>query len=784
MANDVGKAYVQIVASAEGISGSIQNVLNGEASQAGTQAGRIISNNVGQSMGKTGKAMSLGLTTPIVGALTGAVKTASGFEDAMAKVQAISGATGEDFDKLTGLARDMGSKTKFSASEAAEGLQYMAMAGWDTAQMVGGLPGILDLAAASGESLGTTSDIVTDAMTAFGMQAEEAGHFADVIAAASNNANTNVSMLGESFKYVAPVAGSMGFSVEDTSVALGLMANSGIKASQAGTSLRTLLTNMAKPTDQMKHAMDTLGVSPDDGHGNMKSLSEIMGDLRAGFGDLQISEEDFNDAFTTLNDQLANGELTENQYNDALDELTEAAFGAEGALKAKTAAALAGKQGMSALLAIVNASPDDFNDLSESINNADGTAKEMAKIMQGTLGGKMTVLKSQLEELAISFGNVLMPVLSKVIEHVQNIVDWFNGLDDSQRKMIITIAGIVAVVGPALVIGAKIIGVISALAGIIPILTGAFALLVSPVGIVIGVIAALIAVGVLLYKNWAKVKESAGNVWEGIKSAFQSIKDKVSGVWDNVRNTTSETWSNVKEKVSSAVESAKDKVTGVWDAIKTKTANVWNTVKTTVGDVVNDVKLKVSTKIESVKTKVTSIWDTIQSKTSSIWESVKTKISNTVENIKNTVGETFESIKKKITQPMEDAKAKVDSIVQKIKGFFPISIGNIFSNIKLPKFRVTTTSGPLGIPVPKIEKYDNYRGGIAKALSIYTVAERGQEAIVPLTNSSYMRPFAQAIAKEMPGSSGTYYITIDGAKDPKAVVDELLRRVELKARTV
>ena len=205
------------------------------------------------------------------------------FESGMSKVEAISGATGEDLAALTDKAKEMGAKTKFSATESAEAMQYMAMAGWKTSDMLNGIEGIMNLAAASGEDLATTSDIVTDALTAFGLSAQDSTHFADILAQASSNANTNVSMMGETFKYVAPVAGAMGYSAEDVALAVGLMANSGIKASQAGTSLKAALVNMVKPTDDMRGVMERLGISIQNADGSIKPFGELIGDLRDKF---------------------------------------------------------------------------------------------------------------------------------------------------------------------------------------------------------------------------------------------------------------------------------------------------------------------------------------------------------------------------------------------------------------------------------------------------------------------------------------------------------------------
>lgn len=323
------------------------------------------------------------------------VQTGMDFSAAMSEVGAISGASSKDMQVLTATAREMGASTQFSATEAADGLKYMAMAGWDTQQMVSGLPGILDLAAASGESLGTTSDIVTDALTAFGMQASDSGHFADVLAMASNKANTNVSMLGESFKYVAPVAGALGYSAEDTSVALGLMANSGIKASAAGTALRTTLTNMANPTDAMKGAMDQLGLSLTNADGSMKSLGEVTTDIQKAFSG-----------------------LTEEQ-------------------KAQYAATIAGKEGMSGFLAIANATEKDTNKLRDAIYNCDGAAKDMAATMNDNLAGDITKLQSAWQGLQIELFTAVEPALrqvvqaitSTVIPAISDLLSWLTGLN-------------------------------------------------------------------------------------------------------------------------------------------------------------------------------------------------------------------------------------------------------------------------------------------------------------------------------------------------------------------
>lgn len=246
--------------------------------------------NLGNSISGVGKKM-MPVSTAVGGLGIAAVKTAADFDSAMSQVAAVSGATGDDLQALRDKAREMGEKTKFSASEAAQAMNYMAMAGWKSKDMISGIDGIMNLAAASGEDLATTSDIVTDALTAFGLTAADSGHFADILAAASSNANTNVSMMGETFKYCAPIAGALGFSAEDTAEAIGLMANAGIKSSQAGTALRTIMNNLAGDVKISGQAIGDVTIATTNADGSMRSLSDILADCRAAFGGLTESEK-------------------------------------------------------------------------------------------------------------------------------------------------------------------------------------------------------------------------------------------------------------------------------------------------------------------------------------------------------------------------------------------------------------------------------------------------------------------------------------------------------------
>ena len=301
--------------------------------------------------------------------LADTVGTYGAFEESMSNVKAISGATGEEFEKLTAKAKEEGATTKFTAKDSADAFGYMAMAGWKTEDMLNGIDGIMSLAAASNEDLATTSDIVTDALTAFGLQASDSGHFADVLAQASANANTNVGMMGESFKYVAPVAGALKYSVEDVSLALGLMANASVKGSMAGTSLKTSLANLAAPTDKMQGAMDRYGISLTKRNGEMKTLHEVLDNLRSSLGGLSETEQ------------------------------------------TAAASTIFGKEAMAGMLAIINASADDYNKLTAAVNNADGASQQMADTMLDNMNGSFTLLQSAVDGAKIALGERLSPYL-------------------------------------------------------------------------------------------------------------------------------------------------------------------------------------------------------------------------------------------------------------------------------------------------------------------------------------------------------------------------------------
>lgn len=422
MALKVGELFASFDLDASGMNGTIRSI---ESSLEG----------IGASMVQVGSTLSSALTQPLVSFGKNALDAGMSFTAQMSTVEAISGATADEMEKLNAKALEMGSTTQFTATEAGEALEYMAMAGWKTDDMLEGLAPIMNLAAASGENLGTTSDIVTDALTAFGLKAEDAGHFSDILAVASSNANTNVSMMGETFKYVAPVAGALGYKAEDVAMAIGLMANSGIKAGQAGTALRAALSSMANPSDKAANYMDKVGISLTTASGEMKPFNELIGDMRKGFSKLSDAEQ------------------------------------------VQAAAAIFGQEAMSGMLAIINASDEDIAKLTASIEDCDGATQRMADTVLDNAKGDLTLFQSAVEGAQVALFKLNEGAIRGVIQSATGLVEKFNAADDATKQLALKAGILAAAMGPALVYGGK-------LAMMLAKIGPALAALVSPMGLV------------------------------------------------------------------------------------------------------------------------------------------------------------------------------------------------------------------------------------------------------------------------------------------------------------
>ena len=620
----------------------------------------------------------LPVTGAVTAAGTAAVKTAADFESAMSKVSAVSGATGSDLDALSAKAREMGSKTKFSASEAAEAMNYMAMAGWKTEDMLGGIEGVMNLAAASGEDLATTSDIVTDALTAFGLSASDSGHFADVLAAASSNANTNVSMMGETFKYCAPIAGSLGFSVEDTAEAIGLMANAGIKSTQAGTALRTIMTNLSGDVKICGSSIGEVTVATTNADGSMRDLSDILADCRTAFSGLTESE------------------------------------------KASAAESLVGKNAMSGFLALMNAGEDDVSKLSNAINGCDGAAQDMADTMNDNLEGQLTILKSQLQELAISFGEILLPAVKNIVSFLQGFIDVLNNMPDGVKQTIVTIALIAAALGPVLIIVGKVISAVGTIMTIVPKVVGvingvktAFAalnvtMLANPIVLIIAAIAALVAAFIYLWNTnedfrqfwidlWEDIKEVAIACWEAISeffsSAWEAIRNTASTVWNAIAGFFTGLWEGIKNTFTMVVNAISTFLTNAWNAIKTTAQTMWNAIagffttiwtgiSTTVQTVVNAISTFLTTAWNTIKTTITTILNGISTVFSTIWNAIKTAVTTVVNSIATTISTVWTNIKNTVSGILDALKSAVSTAFSAMWNGIKTTITGIYNTIK------------------------------------------------------------------------------------------------------
>lgn len=481
---------------------------------------------LGQRMMTAGGIMTATITTPIVRAGKTLLDLSTDFESTMAKVRSVTlSATETQMDQLADAAINLSESSKYSATEAADALYYMGLAGWDAAEMMSALPNVLNLAAAGDMDLARASDIVTDYVTAFGLTADESTHLVDVLAQTMANSNTDVDQLGQAFSYVAPVAGALGYTVDDVSHALGIMANNGIKGSKAGTALRMLMSRLAKPTGEVQRAIDQLGLSLTDADGNMYSFHEVLGQIRSAFGNLQIPTEQFTSSLADLDEALENGELTEDDYTAALEELMETAYGAAGAEKAKLAATIAGTRAMSGMLAIINATEEDYNGLYETISDATGATKEIANVMLDTTEGSMAKLKHQLENIGREIGQILIPHVERIISITKDLAKRFKNLSEDTKNTIVTIAALTAAIGPLLLVGGGLLTGVGKLASAIGGIITLFA--THPIVAVIGAVAAGIATVAAVSANAAqKHREEIAELY-GLTDAQEQVIDEI-----------------------------------------------------------------------------------------------------------------------------------------------------------------------------------------------------------------------------------------------------------------
>ena len=643
---------------------------------------------VGDNISSAGQKL-LPVTAGVTALGTAAVSTAANFESSMSQVQATMGITkdamstvnGESvntMDTLSALAKKMGSETAFSASECAEALNYLALAGYDTQQMCDTLPTVLNLAAAGGIDLAAASDMVTDAMSALGMGVDEAGTMVDQMAKTASTTNTSVAQLGEGILTIGATAKTVKGGTAELNTALGILANNGIKGAEGGTHLRNVILSLQNPTDKAAACMEQLGLDVYDSEGNMRSLNDILGDL-----------------------------------NTSMDGMTAAE-------KSNIIGQIFNKTDLSSVNALLANTGSTWDELQQSIIDSGGAAQQMADTQLDNLQGQITILKSALEGLAISFGELLLPAIKMIVGWVQKFVDWLNGMDEGTKKVITTVALLAAALGPVLIVVGKVVSAVGTIMTIVPKVAGvintvktAFAalnttMLANPIFLIIAAITALVAAFIYLWNTnedfrqfwinlWENVKEVAIAVWEAIKNffaaAWEAISSTAQAVWNGIKDFFSGLWEGIKTIFSTVVEVIKTIITTyfniyktiittVLNAIKTVFTTIWNGIKTVVTTVVTAIQTFITTAWNAIKNTVTTVLNAIKTVITTVWNAIKTAVTTVVNGIKSTISTVWNSIKSVVTSVVNSIKSTVTTVFNNIWSGIKGTMGKIVSSIK------------------------------------------------------------------------------------------------------
>ncbi|ELA50548.1 phage tail tape measure protein [Enterococcus faecium] len=532
---------------------------------------------VGKVMQGTGAAMTKYITTPLIGVGVAVAKVGGDFEEQMSRVKAISGATGDTFEQMKQQAIDLGAKTAFSAKESAAGMENLASAGFSAQEIMKAMPGLLDLAAVSGGDVALASENTATALRGFGLEASEAGHVADVFARAAADTNAEVGDMGEALKYVAPVANSMGISLEETAAAIGIMSDAGIKGSQAGTTLRGALSRLARPTKAMQDTMDNLGVSFYDADGKMKPLKTQVELLKKAFEG-----------------------LTPEQQQNAL-------------------VTLYGQESLSGMMALIDKGPDSLGKLTKSLKDSDGAADDMARTMQDNMNSSIEQMFGAFESAAIVIQKILAPSIKKVADAISGLVEKFVSAPESTQRLVVAIGAIAIAIGPVLyALGMLVkafqtmkvgLGVLGNGISLFKKLGSAIGFLTSPVGLVIAAVALLVVGFIYLWNTSEDFRNFWIGLWEGIKSAVSSAVEWIQNAW----KSTGEWFNNL------------------WKSIKEGADNVWTTIQEAPGKAADWIKNKWT----ETKEFFSSIWDGIKEAASSAWEGIVNILAPYVIAIKN-----------------------------------------------------------------------------------------------------------------------------------------------------
>ncbi|HFX3828622.1 TPA: phage tail tape measure protein [Enterococcus faecium] len=563
---------------------------------------------VGKVMQGTGAAMTKYITTPLIGVGVAAAKVGGDFEEQMSRVKAISGATGDTFEQMKQQAIDLGAKTAFSAKESAAGMENLASAGFSAQEIMKAMPGLLDLAAVSGGDVALASENTATALRGFGLEASEAGHVADVFARAAADTNAEVGDMGEALKYVAPVANSMGISLEETAAAIGIMSDAGIKGSQAGTTLRGALSRLARPTKAMQDTMDNLGVSFYDADGKMKPLKTQVELLKKAFEG-----------------------LTPEQQQNAL-------------------VTLYGQESLSGMIALIDKGPDSLGKLTKSLKDSDGAADDMARTMQDNMNSSIEQMFGAFESAAIVIQKILAPSIRKVADAISGLVEKFVSAPESTQKLIVAIGLIVAAIGPLIfMIGSVIIWInrvkvafkaLSESSKLFSGLSKAMGLLTNPVFLVIAAVALLVVGFIYLWNTSEDFRNFWIGLWEGIKSAVSSAVEWIqnawkstgewfNNLWKSIKEGADNVWTTIQEAPGKAADWIKNKWTetkeffsSIWDGIKEAASSAWEGIVNILAPYVIAIKNVFQPMIDFF----TNLWSQIGSIAGSAWEIIKTAV--------------------------------------------------------------------------------------------------------------------------------------------------------------
>ncbi|HFD1710139.1 TPA: phage tail tape measure protein [Enterococcus faecium] len=563
---------------------------------------------VGKVMQGTGAAMTKYITTPLIGVGVAAAKVGGDFEAQMSRVKAISGATGDTFEQMKQQAIDLGAKTAFSAKESAAGMENLASAGFSAQEIMKAMPGLLDLAAVSGGDVALASENTATALRGFGLEASEAGHVADVFARAAADTNAEVGDMGEALKYVAPVANSMGISLEETAAAIGIMSDAGIKGSQAGTTLRGALSRLARPTKAMQDTMDNLGVSFYDADGKMKPLKTQVELLKKAFEG-----------------------LTPEQQQNAL-------------------VTLYGQESLSGMMALIDKGPDSLGKLTKSLKDSDGAADDMARTMQDNMNSSIEQMFGAFESAAIVIQKILAPSIRKVADAISGLVEKFVSAPESTQKLVVAIGAIVAAIGPLIfMIGSVIIWInrvkvafkaLSESSKLFSGLSKAMGLLTNPVFLVIAAVALLVVGFIYLWNTSEDFRNFWIGLWEGIKSAVSSAVEWIqnawkstgewfNNLWKSIKEGADNVWTTIQEAPGKAADWIKNKWTetkeffsSIWDGIKEAASSAWEGIVNILAPYVIAIKNVFQPMIDFF----TNLWSQIGSIAGSAWEIIKTAV--------------------------------------------------------------------------------------------------------------------------------------------------------------